>query len=80
MLRDLAHPSRITARADIAIESLRSTRELIVGKVNAMAATPFKLPCATWSVVYVDHVPDVVASDSSLLKGRHSERAQLELG
>ncbi len=43
MLRDLAHPSRITARADIAIESLRSTRELIVGKVNAMAATPFKL-------------------------------------
>jgi hypothetical protein len=43
MLRDLAQPSRIKARADIAIEVLRSTREAIIGKVNAMAATPFKV-------------------------------------
>lgn len=43
MLRDLARPSRITERSEIAIESLRSTREMVIGKVNSMAATPFKL-------------------------------------
>ncbi len=43
MLKDLLHPSRITARANIAVEALRATREAVVGKVNAMAATPFKL-------------------------------------
>ncbi len=43
MLRDLLRPSRIIARADIAVEALRMSREAVVGKVNAMAATPFKL-------------------------------------
>jgi hypothetical protein len=43
MLRDLARPSRITERADIAIKTLQATRRFVVNKVNAMAATPFKL-------------------------------------
>jgi hypothetical protein len=43
MLKDLAKPSRITARANIAVEALRVSREAVVSKVNAMAATPLNL-------------------------------------
>ena len=43
MLRDLAQPSRIMTRANIAVEALRDTRKRVIGKVKAMAATPFRL-------------------------------------
>lgn len=43
MLRDLLRPSRITERADVAIEALQGVRHRVVDQVNAMAALPFDL-------------------------------------